>query len=328
MTSTAKYRLNGRADVLGYLPYALGFHPSDSIVLVGLNQDRISFCARTDLDWPLDETVRQLTDVLARQPAITGVLIIAYADAPQPAGALARQLRTALEAADFPVHDTLRVSGSRYHCLMCDGCTPPSGVPVDLASTAGAALGTFQGMVAHPDRSAVAARVAPIDGPARLAMSQAVGRAEIRLAKVLVDEPDPAAAMLTIGADAVHQAMVAAEAGRTLDDDTIAWLSVLLHDIHVRDEAWLRTDSKEWQLTFWLDLTRRCDPLLVTPIATLLGWCAWRRGNGVLAGAALDRALDTDPDYSLANMISNALVEGVPPSSIGPWPARRRKRRR
>jgi hypothetical protein len=328
MTSTTSYRLSGRADVLGYLPYALGFHPSDSIVLVGLSRRRFSFCARTDLDWPLDETVRQLTDVLGRQPSITGVIIVAYADAAQPAGAVAGHLRAALEAAGYPVHDTLRVSGSRYHCLMCDGCTPPAGMPVDLSSTAGAALGTFQGMVAHSDRSAVAARVSSIGGPARLAMTQAVDRAEKRLAGLLVGEADPAAAMLAVGGEAVQRALVEAEAARPLDDDAVAWLSVLMLDIHVRDEAWLRTDSKEWQLNFWLDLTRRCEPLLAAPIATMLGWCAWRGGNGVLAGAALDRALRADPDYSLAHMISDALAYGLPPSSIGPWPTRRQRRRR
>jgi hypothetical protein len=81
-------------------------------------------------------------------------------------------------------------------------------------------------------------------------------------------------------------------------------------------------DTAAWQLDLWLDLTRRGEPTLLAPVATLLAWSAWRSGNGVLAAAALHRALLADPAYTLAHLLTEALDQAIPPAAVGPWPVR------
>ncbi|MEV4412472.1 DUF4192 domain-containing protein [Catellatospora sp. NPDC049609] len=320
-TDTPAYTLTERADLLGYVPYLLGFHPADSTVVMGLRGNRIAVAARADLAAPRTETVRRFAQVLAAagrgRAAVGSVVVVGYGPDTGAADA-ARHAADALDGRGYHVREVLLQAGDRYHCLQCDRCTPPEGAPFDPSTTAAAAIATYEGLVALPDRATVERRVQPVGGLAAVAMAQAVDRAEDRLEALLADGGDRA--LVTAGETAVEAALHGAEAGGRLDDDEAAWLTVLLHDLRCRDHAWQRTDAEGWQLDLWLDLTRRAEPALVAPPATLLAWCAWRGGNGVLATAALDRALHADPAYSLAHLLTDALDRAVPPSSIHPWP--------
>lgn len=389
-TDTPTYTLTERADLLGYVPYLLGFHPADSVVVLGLADRRIGVAARADLGQPRAETVRQLSRLLAAagrgRAAVTSVMLIGYGpDA--SAAEVTRHVANGLDTRGYHVREVLLHAGDRYHCLQCDDCTPPGGALFDLSTTAAAAIATYEGLVAQPDRSAVERLVRPVGGLAAIAMTQAVDRAELRLATLLADSatdgsdesagtglardedgpgegsteaapdgdgdglgdgsagagdgpggggtggssldaggrgPGGSAAderLVRAGTAAVEDALRIAEAGGRLDDDEAAWLTVLLLDLRCRDHAWQRTDTEPWQLALWLDLTRRGEPELLAPIASLLAWCAWRSGNGVLAGAAVRRALLADPAYTLAHLLNEALDQAVSPGSIGPWPA-------
>ncbi|MFC7244772.1 DUF4192 domain-containing protein [Catellatospora aurea] len=359
-TDTPTYTFTERADLLGYVPYLLGFHPADSVVVLGLADRRIGVAARADLGRPRPETVRRLSRLLTAagrgSAAITSVVLVGYGPDPTAAD-VTRSVANALDARGYHVREVLLHAGERYHCLQCDECTPPGGAPFDPSTTAAAAIATYEGLVAQPDRAAVERLVRPIGGLAAIAMAQAVDRAEQRLAALLGDDEAgtgpgsgghggddarsaarrPSASdsesgsggagegeadgrLVRAGVFAVDEALRTAEAGGRLDDDEAAWLTVLLLDLRCRDHAWQRTDAEPWQLDLWLDLTRRGEPELLAPVASLLAWCAWRSGNGVLAGAAVRRALLADPAYTLAHLLSEALDQAVPPGSIGPWP--------
>ncbi|GAA1415358.1 DUF4192 domain-containing protein [Catellatospora coxensis] len=329
-TDTPTYTISERADLLGYVPYLLGFHPADSVVVLGLADRRIGVAARADLGQPRPETVRRLSRLLTAagrgSAAITSVVLVGYG--PDPAAAdVTRSVANALDARGYHVREVLLHAGERYRCLQCDDCTPPGGAPFDPSSTAAAAIATYEGLVAQPDRATVERLVQPVGGLAAIAMAQAVGRAEQRLAALVHDagrddsgERAADERLVRAGAVAVEDALRVAEGGGRLDDDAAAWLTVLLLDLRCRDHAWQLTDTEPWQLDLWLDLTRRGEPALLAPIASLLAWCAWRSGNGVLAGAAVRRALLADPAYTLAHLLSEALDQAVPPGSVGPWP--------
>jgi hypothetical protein len=118
------------------------------------------------------------------------------------------------------------------------------------------------------------------------------------------------------GLNAVADALTAYRAGQSCDDTQAAWLTVLLHDLRVRDDAWSRMDPahRDAHLRLWTDLTRRARPGYVAPSASLLAFVAWQSGDGALANVALDRALADDPRYSMAQLLRQVIAAGAPPS--------------
>lgn len=307
--------INRREDLLGYVPYALGFHPANSIVLLGLSRlMQISLVTRADADHPTREVTRHFCLTLQRARSVCGLFLLGYG--PEAIGGPVQTIARDLRARNYLVHEVLRVTDGRYHCLDCNGCTAPSGRPFDVATTATAATMTYAGMVARPSRQDVEKLVRPIGGLAAVSMKQAVERAEQRFSGVRDN-----AMLLELGRQAVDEALARARERLKLSDDEVAWLSVLMVDSDVRDHAWTRTDGQDWQLEFWLDMTRRAEPILAAPMASLLAWCAWRQGDGgPLAIAALERAMRIDPDYDLARMLSELLFQSYPPDTIPQWP--------
>src|SRR5437764_85511 len=70
----------------------------------------------------------------------------------------------------------------------------------------------------------------------------------------------------------------------------------------------------------WRDVVRRARPDLAAPAAALLGFTAWRAGDGTLAWFAVQRALSEDPEYSLAHLMAEALLRALPPSALDDLP--------
>ena len=317
---TPKLTLRDPADVAAAVPYLLGFHPADSVVVIGLRGGEAAMVQR----WDLDSDADGLADAMVRMAlpsAPHAVLLVGFG----PAYLVRPVVRRLCEILPVPVHAAVRVAGGRCYCELCDTCTPPGGVPYDVTATRVAAAATVAGLSALPSRAALADLVAPIGGLRAEAMTVAVGNADDRLRELLdaarsPSDPNGVVALHEQGLLAVDDAFAAARGGRHLDDDQVAWLTLLLHSLPVRDHAWRGTDHEEWQLDLWTDLTRRAEPALVAPCAALLAFAAWRAGNGPLAGVALERALHCDPDYSLAMVIHDAMFSGVPGSVLGEWP--------
>jgi hypothetical protein len=156
-------------------------------------------------------------------------------------------------------------------------------------------------------------------------MRRATARARERLSGLL----DRAPLADLLGGRAVRQAgaravtaLYGGPPARRPSDDEIAWLTVLLDHLAVRDAAWRRITGDDWELAFWSDVTRRAVPDLVAAPASLLAFAAWLAGHGALANVALDRALAQRPDYGMARLLRDALDRGVSPAVLDGWPAR------
>ena len=113
-------------------------------------------------------------------------------------------------------------------------------------------------------------------------------------------------------------AMRAYRDGGAIPRGQLAWLTVALRDIQVRDDAWCRlgTAPVEGELRLLIDLTRLARRGYAAPPAALLSYAAWQAGNGALANVALDRALADNPGYSLADMLAQAIRNGLDPSKL------------
>ncbi|MFG1676239.1 DUF4192 domain-containing protein [Micromonospora sp. NPDC049282] len=362
MNSTERPRLSVRspADLVAAVPYLLGFHPADSVVVVAVRGRRVVFAARGDLPDPGTDpgpVARHLAQVVVRQDA-DAATVIGYGPAARVTGAV-DAVGGALDDAGLVVLDALRVTDGRWWSYLCGepACCPADGTPYDPAASQVSAAAVFAGQVALPDRAALAAQVSPLDGPVRLAMRRATARARRRLA-ALTGEPSgggpsggalsgggpageatggrrgEARAVRSAGTAAVRAAFRRQRRGERLDDDEVAWLTVLLTQVAVRDHAWSRTDGRDADISLWTDVFRRAEPDLTAAPGTLLSFAAWRAGHGALAAVALERVLAAHPEYPLAVLLDDALRRGLPPSELDGWPANaggsvlRRRRRR
>ncbi|MEV1331683.1 DUF4192 domain-containing protein [Micromonospora costi] len=345
MTSTDRPRLAVRspADLLAAVPYLLGFHPADSVVVVALRGRRIVFAARADLPATPDDPAhpaRHLAGVVRRQ-RVDAATVVGYGPAARVTPTV-DAVRAALGEFGLTVLDALRVTDGRWWSYLCaePGCCPPDGRPYDPGTSQVTASAVLAGQVALPDRAALAARVAPVDGPARAAMRRATDEAERRLVRLVEagsagDRPG-GRSLHDAGVAAVRDALRRQRRGERLGDDEVAWLTLLLTHLPVRDHAWERTDGRDRDVALWADVLRRAEPELTAAPASLLAFAAWRAGEGALAAVALERALAEHPDYSLALLLDDLLRRGVPPSELDGWPAvgppgvirpRRRRRR-
>ncbi|WDQ02235.1 DUF4192 domain-containing protein [Micromonospora chalcea] len=317
--SDNKLTVRSPADLVTAVPYLLGFRPSDgSIVVIASRDRRIVFAARSDLPTPSTpasqpvDLAANLIPVVRRQQPITDLMIVGYGDTDHLDPAL-RTVGEAFTASGIPVRELLRVTGTRVFNLDCDNpaCCPPQGTPFDPTASLIAVQATAAGLVALPDRAAVAARSAPVDGAARDGIRDATRAAATRLKTVSaagstgVDEA---------GAQAVRDALRQHDGGKRLTDDEVAWLTLLLKRPSVRDLAVDLTEPNDRHVTLWADVTRRAEEALVPAPATLLAVTAWRCGDGALAAMAADRALQVDPAYGLAGLLRQALHAGLPPS--------------
>jgi hypothetical protein len=63
-------------------------------------------------------------------------------------------------------------------------------------------------------------------------------------------------------------------------------------------------------------VVRRADPAYVAAPAVLLGFSAWRSGQGALARVAVDRALKEAPGHRMAGILDRLLGSGIGPQAV------------
>ncbi|MCX6433850.1 MAG: DUF4192 family protein, partial [Actinobacteria bacterium] len=109
--------------------------------------------------------------------------------------------------------------------------------------------------------------------------------------------------------------------GRTVESPSvIARLLLGLADIRVRDTAlWDLAHGEQDDLRRALDVLtqalRAAPEGLVAPVATCVAIVAWQLGDGTRASIAVERALQDEPEYSLAALVSASLRAGLPPQA-------------
>jgi hypothetical protein len=335
---TPRLTLHTPTDLLAAVPYLLGFHPADSVVVLGLSGSRVVFSARADLpppDAPPTEALGladQLGEVLAGQQ-VDVALIIGYGEATAVTRTVL-PVRDALRGFGLDVGEVLRTDGKRYWSYLCESvqCCPAEGTPYDVTSTEVAAAATFAGQVALPDRTALQESLAPTRGPDREAIEVATERAAHELAVEAERAANPTASRRRSGVQTLVIAVRRYRDGGRLSDAEVGRLTLLLAQIDVRDLCWARVttagDRLRAHVELWRDVTRRARADLVAAPATLLGYAAWRSGDGPLARVAIERALAADPRYSLAHLLEEALDRALPPSLFEEAAAPKQRRRR
>lgn len=306
------------ADAIPLVPYLFGYQITDSLVALGVDRDTgvVLRGLRGDLpgaDEPVDQSVANLVDALqtfAADGAIATFLLLGFG----PESRVTPLMRGALDAASrgaIPVRDAVRVEGNRYWAYRCDddaNC-PPEGHDI-TAESAGAAALRMLGAPVMPTREEFIGRLRPDTGGPRAEMEAATGDAHRWMATLTNTA--------WTGRAAVRAAVARYRAGGRLTVDEAARLSVLLDDPEVQAFAyrWIDPGQARTYRDLWIDMARRAvDNVAICLILAAIS--SYLSGDGTLAGAAIDQALNLDPSHPLARLVDNRLTSGVlPPVNV------------
>ena len=315
-STTDAVRLRSLDELAAAIPHLLGFHPRDSVVAVALRRDsgRLGLTLRLDLGDP-DGDVRLAREIASRmtRAGADAVLLAVYCDRPYDGVEFARERLVDLVEMSLPMPllDAVLVVGDRCWSYLCVDarCCPDAGrvVRTDSAGAlAVAAAGALNGDVVMPDRAALLATVAPVTGDAAASMTQALARARrgragdptvLRRVDLLCRRYDDPPVTLTF--------------------DEAARVTVAMHRVPVRDVLLHRLAAGDGPVEQLVrDVARLAQPPHDAPIASVLAAAAYLRGDGVVAAAALERALASDPDYSLALLLSHCLQAQLEPAAL------------
>ena len=310
-------------DLLAAVPFLIGYHPSNSLVLVALKDDSVGMAMRVDL--PIVDLIGDATsasyDLLAthftREEA-DGAFLVAYIpNGCQTGESVLINASAALMRADVEIKESLLVQDNRFRSLLCidTTCCPPEGSPVpEIDSSRIAAEHVIAG---HPMPYQNVNQL--IDSIAALPISLE----EDWLAQVnefwVESDAEELNDLQRDGATAVIDLAGEFEAGRAAEDrELVARVIGRMSDIQVRDFA-LGSHTPEttdfyWQM--WRELLVVAPRGFVAPIASVFAALAYERGEGALAQKALDRALADDEKYSLALLLRRVFTAGWPAQSF------------
>ncbi|MCC2280017.1 DUF4192 family protein [Streptomyces sp. ET3-23] len=348
--------LRSPAELADSLPYLMGFHPTDSIVMVALHGDRGRFGGRLRLgipgsraEWP--EVCDQLAETLVagsakRGARPDGIVLFLCRDPGEGETALevmerlqplAQCLRVACGSLDVPVFEALCISGGRFwsYCCPDERCCPPEGVPLALPGTSVmAAAAAYAGIQVRGTLREMEARYAPLTGDRAEAQLRALDGAAADLVPRILSGTDCETVrqetldLVRLLLDRFQEAEPGTQraAADARDDaligaDEAATIIIGLQDRAARDRAaeWMEGPQAPAALRLWRALARRCVPPYqehATAPFALAGWVAWSLGDHPEARVALGGALDIDPGYLFAQLLHRACNEGLDPELL------------
>lgn len=307
-------RLTTPGEIVATVPLLCGYPPTDSVVVLSLRGPRHRLGLTIRLDLPLPGLAEQAAEALAERVAHDGgrsAVVVVYAAARQEA--LAAAVAAACATRGIEVSESLHVAAGRWTSYTCDRrCCPAEGSPVPNAPGLVEAQSALEGRAVLGSRAELVRSLAAADEPLHRARVEQAGERWLALRQA---EGVAAARRSALAAARLLLARVAD--GGTADDDGAAALAVALHDVHVRDEvATWGSSSADALLSLVEQVARRTPSPHDAPVCTVLAWTAYAKGDGGRANVALDRALATDPAYSLALLLRQALDGGLPPEQV------------
>ncbi|MDQ4104856.1 MAG: DUF4192 domain-containing protein [Actinomycetota bacterium] len=314
---TGRIRLSNPSELIAAVPHLLGYHPHNSLVVLALHGKRLGLTMRADLvdtdQAPL--LADQLLVPISRQQP-TGVALVVIGGGPTSDGDLPH--RALVDAVDdvltggglHVVHASWAaetIHGAPWRCYDDPLC---AGTVADPTTSPLAAATVAAGAVTFNSREEMAGLLAGEDAAAlqRRAMLLNAANADHPMSSRLVAQR----------LARLRQLHRAAAGDLTLTDSLIAEVASALCDHRVRDAClpWCTGSGAVAAERLWLALVRATPAPERAEPAALLALTAYLRGDGALAGVALNTALQACPDHSLSGLLRAALDGGLPPEVL------------
>jgi len=324
----------------------VGYHPSNSLVIMAMREDHISMAMRVDFP-PFEATEEIATNIYRHlsRASIDEVILVGYLPS-HFSGNLLIGISDVLRALGVSIKEAIVVHNDRYRSTICDDqeCCPPEGNPIQLLSDSRitaeqVALGNPLPFLDLPAmRQSIASRQEGREGKKLQSAIQSIDVIDY-------DGADGLAILASQreGANAVSDFVDRfKERGAPDDAELVALVLVRLLDLQVRDYAmgisnperysasksssiaddagvthpvnelqsiWNIGDAWRWLLTM-------APPGYVAPVAVIFAALCYEQGEGALAQRSLDRAFDDDSSYQMAKLLRRTFAAGWPPSAF------------
>ena len=326
--------VRGPDSLPALIPHLVGFHPRESLVLVGLDSRERTVLVTLRVDLPgVDMVVGVAMEGWA--PLITAlqaagaidVLAVVYPGVGEnpwrdhpcedlPRRSLLAALADRLSGSGLVVLDALCVVGDRLRSYWCadPDCCPREGRLVDGAETLRVQAHLIaEGSAPLASRDMLVSALAPRaqDDPVADRIARSRDGVVLRLPVGTVARVGIfVSGMRDWGNERRNPAtmtrlVILAEflAGSIRSRD------LLLHALTVDGDRNLLAAARE----VFGEAVRCAHGDTLAPVASVLAVCCWIDGDGAAARVALDRATSADVDYPLATLVSAALDRGMPP---------------
>ncbi|AHH20123.1 hypothetical protein NONO_c53430 [Nocardia nova SH22a] len=329
-------------EFIAAVPALLGFRPRRSLVVCLLLRSRkypgavyLGALARHDLDvagcgaWV--RLAGQLAAICGQEEAV-GVLVLVVDDratAPRSGGAgrrgarhrdLVRTLDGALRARDVTMAQAWAVAdiaaGADWWSILDSGRrgrqSDPAASPVALAQV----LDGRPIRASRDDLIAVVAEDPALRDRIDAVIGAAAEAAQGRFRKALRTGTPRSYSRAAL--EKVLWQISTVESGDELDPPELADLAVAVRDDAVRDSlfAVAVTEHAAAAETLWARACRGLGGADRAEVATLLGYSAYARGDGPMAGVAFDAALAAEPGHRIAQLLDAALRTGMRPADV------------
>ena len=321
-------KLSTPTDVIGAIPSIVGFHPTESLVIVCLKGERMrqDLTMRYDLPHPKDEpgiAVDIAERALAREPV--AVFLACFTAEPDgdsgslPRESLVRHTVVQLTRRGIGYLQMILVRDGRWWSYDPDDASPIAGTPVPVepsgVSAEIEALSALSGRVIWDDRQQLEQSVKGPVARREIALDQCYQEAVQTYAAELQADGREGARAATL--ELADQLLRRFESGQNDIQDTEACrVLVGVTDVIARDAVVSWGIDDEGRLLLIALLTALAQRALdddAAPICSMLGWVAFLDGNGALGNVAVERALRSDPAYSLAQLLDTALHSLIDP---------------
>ena len=310
--------LTSAHDLITAVPFLLGFHPTESIVLISVKADSIGLAMRIDLPPSLDgDAIELLAHHFLRDEAEAALLIAYLPDGREDGDSLLISLGAGLIRSGVEIQESIVVQGGRYRSIICrdEACCPSTGKSLPAIESSHIAAEHVMAGIPMPYANiselvdSLAADTSSFDPD----WSEQVNTFYIS------DDAKEIAELRRDGVETMDLLLDEFRMGHGASEKLLAARMIgRMSDVQVRDYALGVHDEDTYDLyfTMWRELLRMAPRGFVAPIACIVAAMAYEGGDGALAQKALDRAIGDDDRYPLAGLLRRVFNAGWPPHSF------------
>jgi len=310
--------LTSAHDLITAIPFLIGFHPTESIVLISIKDEAIGLAMRIDLPHKLgSDEIDLLAHHFLREEADAALLVAYMPDGRDDGDSLLISLGAGLMRNGVDIQESLVVRSGRYRSIICrdQSCCSPQGNSLpDIESTEIAAEHVVAGIpMPYANIEELKESLAADPSSLDLEWSDQVSRFFIG------EDSETLQELRRDGIETMNLLLDEFRMGRGVSERVlVARMIGRMSDVQVRDYALgvHSEDTFDIYFTIWRELLRLAPRGYVAPIACIVAAMSYENGDGALAQKALDRAFTDDERYPLAGLLRRVFNAGWPPESF------------